>query len=403
MTIVESITLILALVYVGTLLYWNGHKYGAYTTIVFTLIAVGISMHPQLIFALAVSQIAFLGIKYTYPQLLANELRINPLRQAFQNFLALSLLFTAIQYTLYLVLLKNNISTSLLRPNIVDAFLPLAGSIEIRGIIEHGYWDNEHPAAVMMLSVVLLTGLLCKRAFCGWICPIGTVCEKIHAIRLKIIPKAYLPPKWLDWILRTIKYVLLLGILYIVIGMPTKLVMHYLQGNYHKVADIKMAMFFVSPSMITLCVLGLILLVTAWRRQGFCRYICPYGALLGLISFLSPLKIRRDKNHCLLENGLACDKCSRACPADIKVHQCTTVRADECQACLRCVAACPNKKALGLRLKNGKRLCHKELTILLVVLFFVVPLIAYLCGFWESQTPTELKRYLMMNLDRISI
>lgn len=403
MTIIESVTLILALVYVGTLLYWNGHRFGAYLTVIFTVTAVAISMSPQLIFALAISQIIFVGLKFASPQLLANELRINSLRQGFQNVLALSLLLTAIHYTVYTYLLTHNIESSLNRPNIVDAFLPIAGGIELRGIIEHGYWDVHHPAAAVMLAVVLLTGLLCKRAFCGWLCPIGMLCEKIYQLRIKLITKTFQPPQWLDCLLRSIKYLLLCALFYIVIAMPSSMVMHYLQGNYHKVADVKMAMFFVSPSAVTLFSIGLIFVISAWKKQGFCRYLCPYGAILGLISFLSPLKIRRNKQHCLLENGFSCDKCSQACPADIKVHQCTTVVTDECQACLRCVAACPNKKALGLTFKNGRRMCHKELTILLVILFFVLPLIAYLLGFWESQTPTQLKQYLIMHLNKIGI
>lgn len=399
MTIIESVTLMLALVYIGAQLFWSGHKYGAYLTVALTFIAIIISMDIRLILAIGISQIVFLGVSYAKPQLFTNEVRINTLRNWVQHIIAISLLLSAVQYTIYHFCLQNDIESLFLRPHILDAFLPLAGAFELRELIEYGYWDPYHPAAVVMLSIVMLTGLCCKRAFCGWACPLGLLGEYLYKIRYYFFKKECLPPSWLDWLLRAVKYLLLFIACYSVIILPSSAVLHYLNGSCHQIADCKMALFFVSPGILSLTIFGFVLLLSAWRQQGFCRYVCPYGALLGLLSLLSPLKIRRDPQYCVDSNSVKCNKCTQACPANIKVHQCITVVSDECQACLKCVAACPNKKALGLKFTNGVRVCHRNLTIMLLIILFGLPLIAYLCGYWESSGSEYVSHYLTMNLE----
>ncbi|WP_413496171.1 4Fe-4S binding protein [Shewanella baltica] len=402
MTFIESLTLMLALMYLASLSYWSGQKWGAAATLLLSVGAVAISLYWPLALGLIIAlPLALLGHKFT-PDSFKGEIKINTLRQGTQHVLALSLLLVAVQYTINTILLKQGITPWLMRPDVVDAFLPIAGGIELKAIVSLNLWDQTHPAAAVMLAAVLLTGLLCKRAFCGWACPLGLAGEYLYAFRKRFIKSELTPPAWLDWPMRMLKYLLLLGLCYIVIGMPAQSIPNYLEGNYHKIADLKMALFFLTPSLITLLVFALILALAAWRRQGFCRYLCPYGAILGILSFASPLKIRRDTQHCLIEaKGMKCDKCTRACPANIIVHTKTTVRSDECQACMRCVAACPKSAALGLGLKSGHRLGHKGLLALVLIALFILPLGAYLAGFWHSQTPDNIRMELIQVIDRV--
>ena len=402
MTFIESLTLMLALMYLASLSYWSGQKWGAAATLLFSVGAVAISLYWPLALGLIIAlPLALLGHKFA-PDSFKGEIKINTLREGTQHVLALSLLLVAVQYTFNTILLKQGITPWLMRPDVVDAFLPIAGGIELKAIVSLNLWDQTHPAAAVMLAAVLLTGLLCKRAFCGWACPLGLAGEYLYAFRKRFIKSELTPPAWLDWPLRMLKYLLLLGLCYIVIGMPAQSIPNYLDGNYHKIADLKMALFFLTPSLITLLVFALILALAAWRRQGFCRYLCPYGAMLGILSFASPLKIRRDTQHCLIEaKGMKCDKCTRACPANIIVHTKTTVRSDECQACMRCVAACPKSAALGLGLKSGHRLGHKGLLALVLIALFMLPLGAYLAGFWHSQTPDNIRMELIQVIDRV--
>jgi polyferredoxin len=78
-------------------------------------------------------------------------------------------------------------------------------------------------------------------------------------------------------------------------------------------------------------------------QNFWCRYLCPYGALMGAVSAASPLSIRRDANLCI-----DCGKCARACPAVLPVDRLVSIRSAECTGCLECAAACPVAGALFL-------------------------------------------------------
>ncbi|ABV34907.1 4Fe-4S ferredoxin, iron-sulfur binding domain protein [Shewanella sediminis HAW-EB3] len=402
MSFVESLTLMLALAYSASLLYWSGKKSGAVVTIIIAVGAGISSLYWPLLVALAIAATSLTIFTKLRPEAAKGELRANSLRDGIQHLLALSMLLVGVQFAANTAMLKAGITPWLARPDVGDAFLPIAGGIELKAIMTLGLWDQTHPAAAVMLAVVLLTGLLCKRAFCGWACPLGLAGEYLYKLRKRFIKQEFMPPAWLDWPLRMLKYLLLAALLYIIIGMPSASIPQYLAGNYHKIADLKMALFFVTPGLITLICFAFILGLSAWRRQGFCRYICPYGALLGIISFLSPFKIRRSTQHCLIETkGMNCDKCTRACPANISVHTQKNIRSDECQACMRCVSACPKREALHFSTRNGIKLSARGLTIMLLLIMFIIPLGAYVGDFWHSQTLDQDRIYLIQHLKSI--
>ncbi|MEZ9140392.1 MULTISPECIES: 4Fe-4S binding protein [unclassified Shewanella] len=411
MSTIESITLVLALVYSISLLYWSKQKWGAALCGALLMAALVISLHWPLFVGLGLSLLLLPLFNKFQPALaqggVVNGQRVkgnkaNQLKEMIRHALALSMMLVGIQFAINAALLKAEITPWLVRPDIGDAFLPIAGGIELKAILGLGLWDQNHPAAAVMLVVVLLTGLLCKRAFCGWACPLGLAGDYLYSLRKRFIKQELAPPAWLDWILRMIKYLLLAALVLLVFTMPLASIPHYLDGYYHKVADLKMALFFLSPTVISLMCFSLILAIAAWKRQGFCRYICPYGALLGLVSFLSPFKIRRTTEQCLIEGkGMKCDKCTRACPANIIVHTQTTIRNDECQACMNCISACPKKEALHFSTRWGMVMSYRGLAVLVLMLLFMIPLWAYVGGFWHSETPTEIRMMLIQHLNSI--
>ncbi|MNT28781.1 putative electron transport protein YccM [compost metagenome] len=165
----------------------------------------------------------------------------------------------------------------------------------------------------------------------------------------------------------------------------------------------KMGAFFFNLTLISGLCLGWVLLLTASFRQGFCRYLCPYGAWLALLGLLTPWRIRRDPVRCLRSAGHDCDKCSRACPSRIQVHQLIAVRSLECTSCLSCVAACP-KRADALYLgTQGRRLAPRQLLGLLCLLLLILPLLSYgLLEVWVSQTPLADRYELLRRLPWLS-
>ena len=126
--------------------------------------------------------------------------------------------------------------------------------------------------------------------------------------------------------------------------MPLDAVEAFLASPYNVAADAKMLAPLRepvrrprSPSLAGLAILSLVV------KHAWCRWLCPYGALLGLASFFSPLLVRRDPATC---ND--CRACTRACPVEIPVHARLRVLTPECTGCLSCVAACTVPDCLGV-------------------------------------------------------
>ncbi|WP_323890239.1 4Fe-4S binding protein [Aeromonas caviae] len=309
-----------------------------------------------------------------------------------------------LQYGLHVWQLGQGMSPWLVRPDVVDGFLPIAGGLGLRAWLGQGLVDPHHPAATITVLVLSLSALLLGRAFCAWFCPIGLVGEWLHRLRNRLLPGEWTPPRWLDWLLRAQKFLVLGFLLFIILlAVPAAALPGYLASPYHQAADMKMGAFFFNLTPISGLCLGWVLLLTATFRQGFCRYLCPYGAWFALLGLLTPLRIRRDPARCLRSLGHDCDKCSRVCPSRIQVHQLIAVQSLECTSCLSCVAACP-KRADALHLgTQGQRLASRQLLGLLCLLLLVLPLLAYgLLDLWVSQTPIPDRYELLQRLPWLS-
>ncbi|ABK38976.1 4Fe-4S binding protein [Aeromonas hydrophila] len=309
-----------------------------------------------------------------------------------------------LQYGLHVWQLGQGMSPWLVRPDVVDGFLPIAGGLGLRAWLGQGLVDPHHPAATVTVLVLSLSALLLGRVFCAWFCPLGLVGEWLHGLRSRWITGEWTPPRWLDVVLRGQKFLVLAFLLFIVlIAVPGAALPGYFTSPYHQAADMKMGAFFFNLTLISALCLGWVLLLTATFRQGFCRYLCPYGAWLALLGLLTPLRIRRDPARCLRSAGHDCDKCSRACPSRIQVHQLIAVRSLECTSCLSCVAACP-KRADALHLgTQGRRLAPRQLLGLLCLLLLVLPLLAYgLLGIWVSLTPLADRAQLLQLLPQLT-
>ncbi|MDO2949952.1 4Fe-4S binding protein [Aeromonas simiae] len=326
------------------------------------------------------------------------------LREGMRQLLLLSWTLVAAQYLLYVWQLGRGETPLLARPDIVDAFLPIAGGLGLRAWGALGLTDPHHPAATVSLLVISLSALLLGRSFCGWACPLGLIGEWLHRLRSRWLPGEWTPPRWLDMLLRAQKWLVLGFLLFIILlAVPTAALPGYLASSYHQAADMKMGAFFFTLTPLAAGCLGWVLLLTVTFRQGFCRYLCPYGAWLGLLAVVTPLRIRRDKSRCLRSQGHDCDKCSRACPARIEVHQIIAVRSLECSDCRRCMAACPSR-ANALHLGSARRRLGAPLQLALLCLFlFLLPLLADgLLDLWVSQTPLAVRRHLLALLPYLS-
>ncbi len=271
------------------------------------------------------------------------------------------------------------------RPPAVEAFLPVGALVSLKKLILTGEFDRLHPAGLTIFIAALVIALLFRKGFCGWICPVGFIFN-LQEILVSRFRRLLHPPKWLDYPLLSLKYLLLAFFLYL-IGwkMNIKAIEGFMRSPYNLMVDAKMLLFFLHPSLTALAVIGFIFLVSFLLRNFWCRYLCPYGGLLGLLAFLSPLQIRREHSLCI-----DCKKCESACTQSLRVAQKSVILDPECVGCLECVAACPISGCLNLSLLGRKKVSLIWLPLAVILTFLLFYLVAGWSGYWQTNIPDEL-------------
>ena len=269
------------------------------------------------------------------------------------------------------------------RPPGVEGFLPISALISLRHWVADGTFSMIHPAGLVIFGLACLTALFLKKAFCSWLCPVGTVAEALARLSHLAFRRRIKLPTWLDRSLRGLKYLLAFYFVYAVfVQMSPHEIAAFLNSPYNKVADIKMLLFFTQMSVLTAKVLGALVILSFVVPYFWCRFLCPYGALLGLLSSLSPLKIERRLPDCT-----ACGHCAAVCPAFLDVDRKTRVADPECTGCLECVAQCPAPEALAVRAGRGwrGRLRPVVFAAAVLLIFFGGIGLAKLSGRWRTE------------------
>lgn len=284
------------------------------------------------------------------------------------------------------------------RPAAVDAYLPISSLMSLIYLAKTGIANRVHPAGLLIFALTLVLALLVRRGFCSWVCPIGTASEWMHKTGRAMFGRNLSVPKWLDWILRSLKYALLGFFLYTILMMPVAALRQFIYGPYNRVADVKMYLFFINISATAVGVIAVLALLSVLFKNFLCRYLCPYGALLGLFSAASPCAVRRDTDKCT-----NCDRCGRACPNRIPVDKKKTVHSVECTACFDCIGACRVDGALWMGWPWTKaRLSLVTYGVITVAVFFFAAQTSRVFDYWQSETPLATYRALYDKASEIS-
>ena len=295
-------------------------------------------------------------------------------------FLAVTLLI-GVQFSIFVSQLEKGILPTMTRPPGIEAFLPISSLISFKYWLLTGIFNPIHPSGLIIFLVILSTAILLKRGFCSWVCPFGLLTEYLNRLHRLIFRKDIKVPRWLDYPLRSLKYLLLFFFLWaIIIKMNARDLDHFIYSPYNMVADIKMLHFFTDISALAFWILAALFGLSILVRNFWCRYLCPYGALLGGLSFISIFKIHRNEDTCT-----QCHQCTRSCPVDIKVHKTTGVLSDECHACLKCVAVCPEKDTLYISSATKSGILKPLLYAAIICLLFMGgSIIGRLTGHWQT-------------------
>jgi polyferredoxin len=325
------------------------------------------------------------------------EKPVQKYRFIIQTAFALLCIWIGIEFYLFIQYLETGGKADFYtRPAGVDGFLPISSLMSFYLFITTGEIHEAHPAGMMIFSAILLMSLVFGKSFCSWLCPVGFISELIGDFGTNIFNKKLKFPKWLDYPLRSLKYIMLGFLFYSVFFLMTEPALHaFLNSPYNIVADIKMYYFFADISRTSLIVISVLFVLSIFIRNFWCRFLCPYGALLGIASLLSPNKIRRNPVSCI-----DCGLCAKACPSFIKVDKVKVVVSDECSSCMSCVDACPVADTLDLKpVFSKKKINKKYVAIAVAAIFMTVTGIGMLTGNWQNKITGKeyLMHYEMMN------
>ncbi|HEY1805260.1 MAG TPA: 4Fe-4S binding protein [Terracidiphilus sp.] len=291
------------------------------------------------------------------------------------------------------------------RPAGAEGWLPIAGLMNFKVFVTTGRIPEIHPAAMFLFMAFAAISLVAKKAFCSWICPVGTFSEALAKLGKKIFRHNLRLPRWLDIPLRGLKYLLLAFFVFIIGAMSASAISDFMHTPYGLIADVKMLNFFREMSQTAAIVLAALVILSILVENFWCRYLCPYGALMGLASLFSPLKIRRDSVACI-----DCARCAHACPANLPVDKLVKIHSVECTACMSCIASCPAEGALQFSLAPARTPATQPrfrrpvtplaMAAIIAFIFLGTVLVARTTDHWQTPVPRYVYQELVPNADQ---
>ncbi len=181
----------------------------------------------------------------------------------------------------------------------------------------------------LVLWIVTIVGFVLwgRGLFCGWLCPFGALQEFAHHLgRWLRLPQIEPSTVW-DTRLKGVKYIVLAGLVALIFTAPARL------DQAIEVEPFKTAIttFFIREWYYVAYAIGLLILSMVLFK-GFCRYVCPLGAVMAI----GGLVRGRDWIARRAECGSPCQLCKVKCSYGA-IKKTGEIQYSECFQCLDCV------------------------------------------------------------------
>jgi len=181
---------------------------------------------------------------------------------------------------------------------------------------------------------VLIHTMFLGRKFCGYLCPLGTIQEAIFSLRSRKFRTKNRVPYILEKRFSRFKYY--------VLGITTLLSLTGIAYIFIRLCPIYGLSLLPRLAVPGLAVFFLICLAGIWLERFWCRYLCPFAALMNLAQKLGAwFGIHRSKIRRNLERCVDCGVCSIYCPMNLNIAEDEYVHDENCIHCLTCASKCP--------------------------------------------------------------
>jgi len=263
-------------------------------------------------------------------------------------------------------------------PN-AHVFCPFGGLESLFELVAAGgYIKKIFPATMILLLGTVLLTLALNRAFCGWICPLGTLQMAFDRLGRFFKIKKIQVPAQAEKYLGYLKYVFLFVIVFLTWRVGELVYAPYdpWAAYTHLTAGIGelYGEFLIGSLFLLVGLVG-----SLWIPNNFCRYFCPMGAFLSILAKFSPTKIQRNQESCI-----NCSKCDRVCPVQLPISTEPAVTSTQCLSCGDCIAACPVKDTLDYQIQKKFPVRWLVYGIAALLLFFVPVLVAKQGNLWKT-------------------
>ncbi|MFV0555119.1 MAG: 4Fe-4S binding protein [Mangrovibacterium sp.] len=158
--------------------------------------------------------------------------------------------------------------------------------------------DNSYalPLSVFLFFMLpILFAFLFGRVFCAGVCPFGALQELVNIKNIRL-------SRAVSTVLRVIPWLYLIFAVLYAITRTRFIICEF---------DPFIGIFRLGGDMALIAFGALLLIASIFTGRPFCRFLCPYGAILGTLSKVSIWKVKITKKNCI-----NCELCHNACPVD---------------------------------------------------------------------------------------